>query len=63
MKEVKYDFVSPFMEWKFIINANVDKTGSGDCGLFVEAKTEKEAERYLKNLIEIIKESKLEQDD
>jgi len=58
---VEYNFVSPEKIWKFNILADVDKTGYGDCGLFVEAKNEKEAEKYLKNLIKIIKENNFKQ--
>lgn len=60
---IDYDFVEPNKEWRFIIHADVKKTGCGDCGLFVEAETEKQAEKYLKNLIEILKKEELEELD
>lgn len=61
--KIKYDFVAPLNRWEFWIHAPTDKIGVGNCGLFVEAKNEKQAEEYLKNLIKIIKENDLEEDE
>ena len=59
-KKVRMDFVSPRNQWELWLTEFVEETGVGNAGLFVEADTEEEAEKYLKNLIKIIKEHDVE---
>lgn len=43
---IECDLINPNKEWRLNVNGNADKTGIGDCGLFVEAKNEKEAKDF-----------------
>jgi len=57
----EYNIVGPGKDWRMVIDSDPKETGCGDCGLFVEAKTEKQAEEYFKNLIKILKKEELEE--
>ena len=59
-KIAKFDVVMPFDKWELWITTHVKETGTGNAGLFVEAKTEKEARKLFDNLIRVIKESEVE---
>lgn len=60
--KIDFDLIAPNKNnWELNINNFPEKTGSGDCGLFVEAENEKEAKEYFKNLIEIIKKGNFEE--
>ena len=55
----KFALVEPYTNrWYYVLENCADETGIGDAGLYCEAKTEKEARKYLKNLIKIIKKLK-----
>ncbi len=59
----KFDVVMPRSQWEMWITNYVKETGTGNVGLFVEAKSEKEAIKYFKTLIKIIKEKGVEFND
>lgn len=61
--EVEYDCVNPYPQWEFWIKASVDKIGTGNCGIFINAKNEKEARKYFKELVKIIKNEELVESD
>ncbi len=60
MEKAKFDLIMPYDKWEMWITNYVKETGTGNAGLFVEAKTEKEAKKKLKALIKIIQEKGIE---
>ncbi len=60
VEKAKFDLVMPFDKWEMWLTNYVKETGIGNVGLFVEAKTEKEARKLLKVLIKIIQEKGVE---
>jgi len=62
-KEAIFDVICPDNKWELWLNGFIKETGTGNIGLFVEAKNEKEAIKYFKALIKIIKENSVKMDD
>ena len=60
LRKIELSIVEPAKEWKLNIEGNAEKTGCGDCGLFVEAENEKEAIKSFRNLINIIQNKEIE---
>lgn len=58
-EEARFNLIDPLDKWELELDNYVKETGSGMAGLFVEATNEKEALKYFKNLIKIIKEKEV----
>lgn len=58
-KEAQFDLTTANKKWELWLNEFVKETGIGNVGLFAEADNEKQALKYLKNLIKIIKDNKI----
>jgi len=61
--KAKFDFVEATKRYEFWITNYVKETGSNNVGLFIDANNEKEALKYFKALIKIIREKGVEIND
>ncbi len=53
-EKAKFDVVMPDKRWELWLTNKVSETGSGNCGLFVEAEHEAEAIEKFKELLRVI---------
>lgn len=63
IKKGRFDLVMPLNQWEMWITNYVKETGFDNCGLFCQAKSEKEARKIFKSLIKIIQKKGVEIND
>lgn len=62
-KEVRVDLIEPTHQWEMWLKDCVKETGYENCGLFCNAKTEKEAIKIFDNIIKLIRERGIKIDE
>ncbi len=57
-KEFNLELIEPNNQWEMWLQNHIEETGVDNCGLFCNAKSEKEAKKIFKALIKIIQNGK-----
>ena len=55
-EEPEFDLIEPSEQWEMWLTNRIEETGVSNCGLFVEAKNEREAKKKFKALLKVIRE-------